>query len=147
MDKERLKELFGKFGDRKEFLEQMFKDAFLDHVDDSEVLLDNDLNKTLELHGMKVAYVNHLIERSVEGARILSCDENQKIIINHLKKFIGGEPGMEFEDGWAVRKHMDTCLNRKCEELDTISLMDKRLTPEQMKISFGNIINNWEESS
>lgn len=147
MNKERLKELFGKFGDRKRLLEKMFGDAFLDHVDESGVVLDSDLKDILESKDMKVAYVNHLVERSVETARILSCDENQKIIINHLRKFIKGEPGMDFEDGWAVRKHMESCSDRKCEELDTISLMDKRLTPEQMRVSFGKIISNWEEKS
>lgn len=144
MDKEKLRQSFGKFGDRKEFLERMFGSAYLDYRDDSQDNIPSNLQEFAESRGYEVANVGPLVGRAIEQAQEISCEENQTILLKHLKGYIGGDPDTTFEEITSTAKHKQTCTNGKCRRIDFIATLDNQLTPEEMKASFGKEIETWE---
>lgn len=119
MNKDRLRKLFGKFG---------------------EVDLESGLEELIKSKGFKVQEMSGYIESSLEKAPHTDCKTNQSTLLSYLNGYINGDVQTTIESLWAVRKHMETCLDAKCERLDIISQFDKRLTPEEMEKSFGNEI-------
>lgn len=122
MDKERLRRIFGKFGDG---------------------ILD-DLQGFAEERGLEVAEVGSLVGRAVESAPDITCRENQTILLGHLKGYINGNVDTSFEEIYSTMRHRKSCTSSKCRKIGNIASFDKRLTPEAMKSSFGEEIENWE---
>jgi len=143
MDKERLRELFGEFGDRKGFLEKMFGSAYLDHRDDGQLNIPEEL-QGLVGEGFGVVNAGPLIGRAIEQAPDITCRENQNILLRHLKGYINNNTDTTFEEIYFTMKHGQICTNKKCRRIDFIATFDNQLSPEQMRASFGEEINGWK---
>lgn len=144
MDKERLRRLFGEFGDANEGLEKMFGSAYLDCRDDSNEGIPEDFRQFSESSGIQVCKISGLIERVMETAPEITCAENQAIFLKYLKGSIKGNPDSTFEDIWAATKHSGRCSNNRCVRINNIIILEKRLPSEQIKADYGEEIKSWE---
>lgn len=142
MDAERLRSLFGKFGDRREFLEWMYGPAYLDHRDDTNEGIYPDLEEVFSEGN--VANVRPLIGRAIELIPEVTCEENQSILLRYLRGFIRGDIDTTFEEIFSTWKHRQSCTNNKCTRLDHIVTLDRHFTPEEMKVTFGKEIEQGE---
>jgi len=142
MNREHLRQLFGKTGDVNLNLAAMYGKAYLDYPDDSGEDIPDGLGE------MGCVKINGILDRQYEAAPEIGCESSQGILLDYLKKYISGEfipATAEFtEQLTAVFKHERNCGNPKCHKLSTISHMDKYLTPEDMKNGYGEIIENWK---
>lgn len=138
MDWERLRRLFGRAGDVNESFEEMFGRSYMDHPDDSKENIPD------ELIGQDVFNVTNLVERAITEAAEINCHINQSLLLKHLISYMEGASLLSWEESWQTSKHMLTCPNTKCRYLDKIAIMDKLLTPEDMKAMYGSEIRSWE---
>ena len=138
MKKDELRQIFGKAGDLKPPLEEMFGNAYLDYPDDSERIPQ-------ELAGLSVHNVTNLVTRATELAPKINCRTNQSFIVTHVGSYMaGGNSPVTHEAWWQVIKHMDNCNNGPCRTVYMIACRDKYLNPEAMSETYGDLIKNWK---
>ena len=144
-DREKLRKAFGKSGDVNPELAEMFGQAYLDHPEDtSGARIMPELEKVSEKTGGQFHEVSKLLERALEVAPTISCEEHQETLLRHLKDYLGLEDSpISHEEGFATTKHASACPNQKCRKLNTISTWDSVLTPNQMREAHGEEIVNW----
>ena len=139
MSRDILRELFGKKGDVHEPIEKMFGGAYLDHPDDSR-------ENVAEVFGdlaPEVSNITGLIRRAIEGATEIDCRINQQLLLKHILSFMEGESLLTWEEHWQTVKHIRNCHNNNCVTLDNISIMDKLMTPQEMKSRYWDLVKNW----
>ncbi len=120
VDKERLRELFGRLGD-----------VDTDTPEGIEELTRNS--------GIEPVYVNELVTRALENAIEIDCDNNQKLLFRYLDSYTGIKKGdwPSNDEEWQIDKHMETCHNPICQRLNQISIWDKHLDGDEMKHRYG----------
>ena len=151
MDEERnrkLREALGKPGDVSPELADMFGGAYLDHPDDTGgSRIPSELVEISTETGGQFYEISNLLQRAIEAAPAISCEEHQSILLRHLKDFMRLEHSpITHEEGFATAKHVGSCTNQKCRKINTISTWNNVLTPKGMRDLYGEEIINWEIS-
>jgi len=122
MDKEKLRQRLGEFGDVSDKLAQIFGDAYLDAPDDT-------FTEDLKLKGFEVREASGLIGRIIESVEKITCQRNQEILGAHLE-FIEskGAKGrrMDMEEGWQTVIHSTSCSTSLCWDLHVESCLEGR---------------------
>lgn len=138
MDKENLRNLFGKSGDVNADLEKMFGSEYLDQPD----ITKNGIPP--ELAGLDIHNISQLLDRTVEKSPEIDCEASQSIILRFLSGYLTREDLISPKEWWSVIKHMDNCYDGPCHDLYDIACLDKYLTPEAMNQEYGEKIKDWE---
>lgn len=138
MNKDKLRELFGKQGDVIPELEGMFGEAYLNNPD----LTKNDIPD--EINGSGVFNVGPLLNNAIEQAPTISCTQNQQTIIRFFEEHVYNKGSVSHDEWFGVMKHMDTCVIEDCHELYDIVCLDIYLTPKEMREKYGEKFQNWE---
>ena len=140
MSRDILRELFGEEGDVSRPLESMFGKAYLDHPDDSRENVADEFGDLAP----DLSNISGLVARAIEGAAEIDCQTNQQLLLKHLLSFMEGESVLTWEEGWQTTKHAGDCHNKNCVRLNDIVIMDKLMTPQEMKTQYGDLVKNWK---
>src|SRR4030042_3208394 len=112
-----LRDAFGQTGDYSPELAAMFGDTYLDHPDDPA--LEDGLG--LRQRGFKAYRINDLLDRAIASAPDISCRQNQRLLVDHLRAVrTQSRRGrlLDWEDNWSVNKHLETCHQPLCHRLN-----------------------------
>jgi hypothetical protein len=144
-NKDKLRHIFGSFGDVDNHLSEIFGSAYLDNSEDTRgEKITPELQEIENNTGGVFHEVSGLIGRSIENAPEIACEQHQQILLNHLRDYMGIETSpISFEEGWATTKHASSCSSPKCRKINAIATWDNVLTPNKMRSRYGEEIENW----